>query len=281
MSIKISCPHCDQGYTLPDTKEGKTLRCKGCQKTFVARPGRARRQDEEERPHRSRKSSADEDSDDRSEEERPRRKKGGVPMWVWLAGGAGLVAVAVVILVLVLGGSGGGDSGAGGPGGLGGKITTENFKKIQNGMLEADVATILGAPAYATNDPTNPLAKLSPEEVKFRAVKTLVWQSGSNRIHVNFAEGRVTGAEWNPPLPGEPGGPPIAGLSEANFKRLRRNMPEVEVQQVLGVPKERLPGSSTWESGDNKVTANFANGRLLNATGQFGKKTLTLKGKGP
>jgi len=269
MSIKISCPHCEREYNLPDTKEGKTLRCKGCQETFVARVRRARGPDEEKR--RSRKSAPDDESDERSEEERPRRKKRGVPLWIWLAGGGGLVAVTAVVLVLVLGG---------GSGGSGGKITNENFKKIQNGMLEADVGTILGAPSYATNDPTNPLGKLNPEEVKFRANKTLVWQSGSNRIHVDFVEGRVIAAQWNPPLPGEPGGPPVAGLSEANFKRLRRNMPEIEVQQVLGVPKERLPGSSTWESGDAKVTANFANGRLLNATGQFGKKTLTLTGQG-
>ena len=241
MSIKVSCPHCDREYTLPDSKEGKTLRCKGCQETFVAKPGRAR-QDEDDRPRRSRKSPSDEDQNDRSEEERPRRKKGGVPMWLWLAaGGGGLIAVTVVILVVVLGG------------GSGGNITNENLQKIKNGMLEADVRAILGAPSYAVNDPTNPTGKLNPEEVKFRAVKTLVWQSGSNRIHVDFFEGRVTGALWNPPLPGEPGGAPIAGLSEANFKRLRRNMPEVEVRQILGIPKERLPGSSTWESGDSKV----------------------------
>src|SRR5262249_38668814 len=219
---------------------------------FVARPGRAR-QDEDDRPRRSRKSASDEDQNDRSEEERPRRKKGGVPMWLWLAaGGGGLVAVTVVIPA---GGLGGGSRGR--------NITHENFQRIKNGMLEADVRAILGAPTYAANDPTNPLGKLNPEEVKFRANKTLVWQSGSNRIHIDFFEGRVTGAQWNPPLPGEPGGAPVAGLSEANFKRLRRNMPEVEVQQILGVPKQRLPGSSTWESGDSKVTANFANGRLL------------------
>jgi hypothetical protein len=268
MSIKVSCPHCDREYTLPDSKEGKTLRCKGCQETFVARRGRAR-QDEDDRPRRARKSAADEDENDRSEEERPRRKKRGVPMWLWLAGGGGvIVAATVVILVVVLGG------------GSGGNITNENLQKIKNGMLEADVRAILGAPSYAVNDPTNPTGKLNPEEVKFRANKTLVWQSGSNRIHVDFFEGRVTGALWNPPLPGEPGGAPVAGLSEANFKRLRRNMPEVEVRQILGIPKERLPGSSTWESGDSKVTANFANGKLLNATGQFGNKTVTVPGKG-
>jgi predicted Zn finger-like uncharacterized protein len=35
VAISISCPHCEQNYNLADNQRGKTVRCKGCQQTFL------------------------------------------------------------------------------------------------------------------------------------------------------------------------------------------------------------------------------------------------------
>jgi predicted Zn finger-like uncharacterized protein len=36
--IQTACPHCDREYTLADDKEGKTVKCKACEETFVVIP---------------------------------------------------------------------------------------------------------------------------------------------------------------------------------------------------------------------------------------------------
>ena len=42
MGIKVSCPRCEERYTVADAQEGKTVRCKRCEVTFVVAPAAAR-----------------------------------------------------------------------------------------------------------------------------------------------------------------------------------------------------------------------------------------------
>jgi predicted Zn finger-like uncharacterized protein len=148
MSIKVSCPHCERSYTVAETQEGKTLRCKECKETFVAQVGRSPRREPEEEEERPRRRSAARDEED---EERPRRrrKKGGVPLWVWLAGGGGalLVLLIIVVVIAVIKLGGGGNAGGGLGGLLGGdSLTLENFLKLRYGMAKAEVVAIFGPP---------------------------------------------------------------------------------------------------------------------------------------
>jgi DNA-directed RNA polymerase subunit RPC12/RpoP len=214
MTIKASCPHCEREYTLADTQEGKTVRCKDCDEKFVVeKPRRKRRDDDEEEDDRPRKRSArvrddedeerdtkrrrrrDDDDDDEDEDERderPRRKakKGGIPLWVWLASGGGGLLLIVVILVVVLFSKGI----------IGNKVTAENIKKIKNGMTEAEVIDILGSPTKSA-DASNPLLGGKSN------MKVLTWEKGRNGVVVQIIDGKVAGimAVYDDPQ-GAPGG---------------------------------------------------------------------------
>src|SRR5215472_11973579 len=102
------CPVCDKKLKTPDGAPGRKLRCPGCNTVLILtedgltpaeegaepRKGRATPRDEDEAPRRSRRR-RDEDEEEEDEDEAPRRrsrKKGGIPMWVWLAGGGVLAA---------------------------------------------------------------------------------------------------------------------------------------------------------------------------------------------
>ena len=157
MGIKVSCPHCDESYTVPDAKEGKNVRCRNCDEKIVV--GRGRRSAREE--------------DDYEEDDRPRRRSrsGGIPAWAWVLGGGGVAVVFVVVLLLALtskgdkGGSGGikappkGNTGeARNPGAKPGgstpgegqvapvPLTAENFRRLRYGMSEAEVSAVFGKP---------------------------------------------------------------------------------------------------------------------------------------
>src|SRR5207249_7230265 len=62
-----------------------------------------------------------------------RKSGGGIPMWVWFAGGGGLLAAAgiAVVFIFVLKGGGG------------------NFSKVKEGMTRQEVEALLGEPAMS------------------------------------------------------------------------------------------------------------------------------------
>jgi predicted Zn finger-like uncharacterized protein len=119
MPIEVTCPHCLSIYNLRDEMGGKTVRCKKCENTFMARaggkakpaaadegppprqgvqatrgaPARSRRDpdDEDDRPRRRRR---DDDEDDAPLP--PPRKKGSVLPWVLGGIGAGLLVILVL-----------------------------------------------------------------------------------------------------------------------------------------------------------------------------------------
>jgi hypothetical protein len=136
MPIQIACPQCDWEYNLADSLQGKRVRCKNCDATFVvedkgagkkrepdqekivnadenrrprARQGypenakrRDRYDDEDERPARRR-----EDWDEEDREPRFRKKRKEEPSNTGLiigliAGGAGLLAVGAVVAIIFL-----------------------------------------------------------------------------------------------------------------------------------------------------------------------------------
>ena len=155
MGIKVSCPHCDESYTVSDAKEGRTVRCRNCDEKIVVGRGRRSARDE----------------DDYEEDDRPRRRSrsGGIPAWAWILGGGGVAVVFVVVLLLALTGKGDKDKGgsggpgsfgrAGGPGvpprtpsvPVGGQSrpvtpSVETFARIKHGMTEKDVVAIFGPP---------------------------------------------------------------------------------------------------------------------------------------
>jgi Zn-finger nucleic acid-binding protein len=172
------CPSCDRKLKAPEGAEGRKLRCPGCSATLLVSGGelslvpepitgtragrperRSRPDDEDDRPRRSRRSNPD---DDDYEEDRPRKRRrsegGGIPLWVWIAGGGGLLAVGglVLVLILVLGGGG--------------------YDKIKDGMSETEVKDIMGKPDL---------------EVMIQGNGSMSWKKSDKLISVLFEKGKV------------------------------------------------------------------------------------------
>jgi HEAT repeat protein len=88
MAIKVKCPTCEHSYSLPESQEGKRVKCKNCADQFVVRD----RDDDDDRDSRSgRDRSRDRDRDD---DDRPRRRpsregdgSSSVLMWSLIGGG--------------------------------------------------------------------------------------------------------------------------------------------------------------------------------------------------
>src|SRR5262249_26009680 len=170
------CPSCDRKLKAPEGAEGRKIRCPGCSATLLVSGGelslvpelatgtrggrperRARPDDEEDRPRRSRRS----DPDEEDYEDRPRKRRrsgGGIPVWVWIAGGGGLLAVGglVLVLVLVLGGGG--------------------FDKIKEGMSEKEVTDIMGKP---------------DQEFLMSGNGSMMWKKSDKVLVVAFQNGKV------------------------------------------------------------------------------------------
>src|SRR5262249_40665550 len=118
MSIQAKCPSCRSIYELSDDLEGKKVRCKRCEQTFVAGASasrKSRRADDEEEEERgtgitdrprgsaapvragARRRAVDDDDDDDELPQR-RRPSGGNSTLLWIVGGAmaGLFLLAVI-----------------------------------------------------------------------------------------------------------------------------------------------------------------------------------------
>jgi hypothetical protein len=120
----IQCPECGRKLKVPETLQGKSVKCPGCQAVFTATFGAGEDAEEEEiptakrrapepeeedeeeaRPRKKRREVADEDDDDDDDEEerRPRRRRGRPSRGVALGmvGGPGVALMVVGILGLV------------------------------------------------------------------------------------------------------------------------------------------------------------------------------------
>jgi hypothetical protein len=192
MPIKTSCDNCGRPYTLADDMNGKQVRCKSCNRPFQVRAAPvaeivhdavAAEPDDRDRDYRNRDRDRDRDRDRRRDDDwddrdrgRPRRRSGGVPLWVWLAGGGGLLFLVVVgvVLAIVFSGS---------------RVTEENFKKLHSGMTEAEVLAILGRPSETIdgNRGVPPNLRLG---LNINA-KSMVWKSGRDHIEVAFLNGQA------------------------------------------------------------------------------------------
>src|SRR5215471_1836364 len=73
MPLKVFCSHCGRPHVLADTLAGKRVPCKECERPFVV-PERDDDTAIEDQPAKTPRSG--------------RKAKGGIPGWMWLAGGA-------------------------------------------------------------------------------------------------------------------------------------------------------------------------------------------------
>ena len=99
MPIKTTCPECDKAYTLADTMEGKSVKCKGCGQPYkvqAAANGIAAKPSNGKAVKAAVKKRVADDDD-----EVPVKKKSGVGIFLMIGGG--LVAV---LMILVCGGVG-------------------------------------------------------------------------------------------------------------------------------------------------------------------------------
>jgi hypothetical protein len=275
MGITVSCPHCDRSYTLAETNEGKTVRCKECEEPFVVRRDRAPRrepEDEEDRPRRRSAPARDED-------DRPRRRprKSGVPLWAWAVSGAALVLLLAGGLTAYLLSGGGGGGALGSPRGAGGsKLTREKFEAVKLGMSDREVVNLLGTPARArgTFGPIDHWAQLE-------ASKTLSWEAGSTKVEVHLLGGGVHTIRgiFDDPADATP-----AAWTEANFRKLKWDLTCADVRALFGPPQEVYRGGTglrgpnvtlTWRGG-TEVVCSFDPDALYSAIGKLNGKTLLL-----
>jgi hypothetical protein len=70
------------------------------------------------------------------------------------------------------------------------RINQENFSKVQNGMTEQEVVSILGNPSES-----------SSREVLGISGTTSVWRSGDSEITVRFVGGKVALKSFDKPAP--------------------------------------------------------------------------------
>jgi hypothetical protein len=200
MAIETHCPHCLQTYTLADSQQGKRVRCRNCSEGFVVgAPAPAAPRDRVAR-RPPRRDAAPDDYDDRDyEDDRPRGRrdeddyddreyehdrpaaprKGGIPLWVWLAGGGGLALLVLVVGVVVI---------LLASGAVGNKVTAENYQKLKMGMSEAEVRAILGNPSESADAG----AFLGRAPRGLGSMRVLVWKSGRSAISVGFMNDKVT-----------------------------------------------------------------------------------------
>ncbi len=234
MAIEMTCPSCDKGYSLADSQLGKKVRCKGCDETFVVeeprrarrgrddddrdrddRPGRRGRDDDDDRgrddrgrPYRGRDRDDEDDRDrdrdrgrgrdwDRDDDDdgrpKPRRRSGGGSWLPLILGIGGGVLALVLIIVVVLFATGG----------LGSRVTKENFAKVKSGMTEAELTAILGTPRDAGKDAEDKLDALGGIAGMFGkkvpaiprlggfGIKVLEWRSGNNVIQAHIQNGKA------------------------------------------------------------------------------------------
>src|SRR5262249_52966851 len=138
--------------------------------------------------------------------------QGGVPVWIWLAGGAGvlflLLIVGGVVLALIL--RSGGQSFLGQP-----AITQEALKSVQNCMTPAEVKAILGRPTQEVN--TGAMAAFFPKPkdapgFDVNSMRIMVWTDHATyTAAVYFVNDQVFAAIWNDGPP-DAGGMPSGGM---------------------------------------------------------------------
>jgi outer membrane protein assembly factor BamE (lipoprotein component of BamABCDE complex) len=185
-----------------------------------------------------------------------------------------------------------------------GRLTLENFSRIQAGMTEAEVRVLLGKPAQVMkiNLPDNPFtpgprpgaaAKDGPAPKKGAdsVLRFVFWKHGRNEARLTFSDGVLLGASATFRAGRAELAAGARNVTEENFKRLRYGMPEADVRLVLGPPafaslagiseKEAAGGALfRWRKGRDVIEVTCANGALRYAAGTFRGKTRRIEKPG-
>jgi outer membrane protein assembly factor BamE (lipoprotein component of BamABCDE complex) len=316
MVVTVACPHCRRQYSLADVRGDKPVRCPNCSNYFLVRApaapaaaaSAARRAPQVPESPPAAPARREQDGRAAAADRAPRPAsppaRAGVPVWVWLAGGG--VLVSFLLLGCVAGGlvlralafrqttpaeaqpaAALAPVAAKGPGGAApGKLTAENFAKVQPGMTEAEVKALLGEPTRVSD--FKELAPLIGKEAADDPnMRVLIWKRGQSQILITFLGGNVALSSAN--LPRERGERPAeaGGVTEENFGKLKYGMSQGEARQILGPPVLTrsagilLEGGSSgtallWRHGRDSIDARFDNDRLTSALGSFGGKTLQV-----
>ena len=266
MPIKTTCPECDKAYTLADTMEGKSVKCKGCGQPFkvqAAANGIAAKPSNGKAVKAAVKKRVADDDD-----EVPVKKKGG--MGTWLLIGGGLVAV---LMLFVCGGVGIGgyliyrsysdsdessstastssdkdkDKQAAPPTGApASKVSKENFDKIKGGMTTLDMQNLLGFPSDV-------LAPLDVQAKQFVGDQgsAQTWRNGNDSVTVGYNnQGRVAcwAANFNglamgyfsdPQYVVKPNSPTNSKITVDNFNKIKGGMNPVDMFNLFGLATKK------------------------------------------
>lgn len=185
MTIQASCPKCGKDHELKDDLQGKPIRCNGCEETFVAEA-----LVEVEVPDKASAPAADAEEDDVDDFDSPRKRRRkkvlGMPLWVRLPL---LIVVAVGVTLGVLWYQGWFGSF---------RVTKENFARLQQGMSEDEVKSILGRHTHEDDSAWELEEKFARDHGKpipdrNKVPRRLIWEKGENKITVEFVEGKARG----------------------------------------------------------------------------------------
>ncbi len=145
MSVRVVCPHCKKPQNFDDSLAGTATPCDSCGE-LVQVPLT-------------------------EEAKSGRRKSGGVPLWANVAACIGGVVLIAAIVWLLLGA-------------FRSSVTMENFQKLKEGMTEAEVQSILGAPNRGKKTMTSQIP--GREKADY-----WVWTDGPKTITVIFVDGKA------------------------------------------------------------------------------------------
>ncbi len=151
MSVRVVCPHCKKPQNFDDSLAGTATPCDSCGE-LVQVPLT-------------------------EEAKSGRRKSGGVPLWANVAAGIGGVVLIAAIVWLLLGA-------------FRSSVTMENFQKLKEGMTEAEVQSILGAPNRGKKTMTSQIP--GREKADY-----WVWTDGPKTITVIFVDGKAVEVSGN------------------------------------------------------------------------------------
>ena len=129
-----------------------------------------------------------------------------------------------------------------------GRVTREDFDKIDKGMTEADLVNLLGPPTYRDDKPGAPSADLALSWGGLAALPDVTVHLRGGRVTEKLdGHAPARTVQYPSDVAQNPPDKPPAGVSQANYDKIDKGMTEKDLTDLLGQPspKRRSPTRRT------------------------------------